>query len=311
MLCIPSFIFFQNCTSFLPLIRYNMRMVRIMRNPLFIMRNATLVISRSIKLCLLISSFLSLLLPPASADTGTLPGKSENNLHQYSYEIINVYPHDPGAFTQGLIYEDGYLYESTGRNGLSSLRKLELETGKVLRQIDIDKAFFAEGLASHDEKLVQLSWKAGSGFIYDRDNFNLEKTFRYPGEGWGLTKYRGQFIMSDGTSSLRIFDPETFNEIKSLPVALNGTPVKNLNELEMVNGSIFANVWQTDKIVIISPQTGHVKGVVNLSGLLDRNIPYSRANVLNGIAYDPEGDRLFVTGKLWPKLFEIKLVRLN
>jgi glutaminyl-peptide cyclotransferase len=230
---------------------------------------------------------------------------------KYGYEIINVYPHDSGAFTQGLIYKDGFLYESTGRYGHSSLRKVELKTGKVLQKIIIDRELFAEGLASSNDQLVLLSWRAGTGFIYKKDDFDLTKTFNYPGEGWGLTSYKNQFIMSDGSSILRFLDPVNFTEIKRLQVSRSGRPLKNLNELEMVNGYIFANIWQTSQLAIISPESGQLAGIVNLAGLLKKYAPGVKADVLNGIAYDAEGDRLFVTGKYWPKLFEIKLVSLK
>ena len=233
---------------------------------------------------------------------------SAKELLRYDYEVINTYPHDPTAFTQGLIFNNGYLYESTGNYGRSSLRKVDLETGKVLQKISIDRKFFAEGLTSHDSQLVQLTWRAGTGFFYNKDNFSLKKTVNFPGEGWGLTSYRGQLIMSDGSSFLRFLDPLDFTEIKRLQVSMSGKPIKNLNELEMVNGYIFANIWQTSQLAIISPESGQLAGVVNLAGLLNKYAPGVKADVLNGIAYDVEGDRLFVTGKYWPKLFEIKLV---
>lgn len=226
----------------------------------------------------------------------------------YDYEVINIYPHDPAAFTQGLIYKGGFLYESTGHYGHSSLRKVDLITGKIIEERTLDRKFFAEGLASFEQNLVQLSWKSGTAFIYKIDNFDLIKTVNYPGEGWGLTTYNTQLIMSDGSPVLRFLDPVTFNESRRLSVSRSGCPVTNINELEMVKGNIFANVWLTNRIVIISPQTGQVVGVVRLAGLLNKYAPGVRANVLNGIAYDPEGDRLFVTGKLWPKLFEIRLI---
>ena len=251
---------------------------------------------------------MSLLPTSVLSDTVNGNQQPESNIKQYTYEVVNVYPHDPTAFTQGLIYQDGYLYESTGLNGRSSLRKIELKTGKVLKKRNINRKYFGEGLASDDSYLVQLSWRAGTGFVYNRDTFALEKTFNYPGEGWGLTTYKGHLIMSDGSSSLRFFDSVHFKETRQLQVSIDGKPLKNLNELEMVKGKIFANVWQTDQVAIISPESGHVDGIVNLAELLDSKTPGSTANVLNGIAYDAAGDRLFVTGKYWPKLFEIKLV---
>ncbi len=236
---------------------------------------------------------------------------SSEELLLYGYKVINTYPHDPLAFTQGLIFKDGYLYESTGNYGHSSLRKVELKTGNILQNKRMENKIFAEGLTSFNQQLVQLSWKKGTAFIYSTDSFDLIKTFSYPGEGWGLTSFNNQLIMSDGSSVLRFLDPVTFKVISRLSVTLQGRPVKHLNELEMVKGKIFANVWRSDQIVIISPQTGQVIGVVNLAGLLKKYAAGARANVLNGIAYDTEGDRLFVTGKHWPKLFEIKLIPRN
>ena len=262
----------------------------------------------SLKPLLLLVSLLSLHFSASLADSVVSKIQAENGIKQYSYEVVNVYPHDPTAFTQGLIFKDGYLYESTGLNGGSSLRKVELETGKVLQKIDIDRKFFAEGLASVDGQLYQLSWRARTGFVYNTETFGLERTFKYPGQGWGLTFYKNQLIMSDGTSLLRFLDPVDFKEIKKLAVSIDEKPLKRLNELEMVNGKIFANVWLTDRIAIILPETGHVDGIINLAGLLDKYEPGSEAEVLNGIAYDAAGHRLFVTGKYWPKLFEIRLV---
>ncbi|MEA1889751.1 MAG: glutaminyl-peptide cyclotransferase [Pseudomonadota bacterium] len=232
---------------------------------------------------------------------------SANKLSLYDYEVINTYPHDPKAFTQGLIFQDGYLYESTGQYGHSSLRKIELETGKIIKNKNLDDEIFAEGLTLYNQQLLQLSWKDGTAFVYDQDSFDLIRTFHYPGEGWGLTTYNKQLIMSDGSSVLRFLDPVTFKEIRRLSVSRFGKQVKRLNELEMVKGNIFANVWLTEQLVIISPQTGKVIGAVDLRGLLNKHGTAVKANILNGIAYDPDGDRLFVTGKYWPKLFEIRL----
>ena len=257
----------------------------------------------------LLALFLLNLLPfSILADTVTGNQQPESNIKQYTYEVVNVYPHDPTAFTQGLIYQDGYLYESTGLNGRSSLRKIELETGKVLKKRNINRKYFGEGLASDDGYLYQLSWRAGTGFVYNRDTFALENTFNYPGEGWGLTTYKGHLIMSDGSSTLRFLDPVHFKEIRQLDVTIDGKPLKKLNELEIVKESIYANVWRTDQVVIISPVTGRVEGIVNFASLLDKAESSLTANVLNGIAYDAAADRLFVTGKFWPNLFEIKLV---
>lgn len=285
-----------------------MRMAKFIHSPNKTCPRISAGISFSVNPLILLVYLLSLYFPASSADTVTSSNQVESGIKQYSYEVVNVYPHDPAAFTQGLIFKDGFLYESTGLNGRSSLRKVELETGKVLQKKDIERKFFAEGLTIHDNRLVQLSWRARTGFVYNKDSFALEKTFNFSGEGWGITTNKNQLIMSDGSSSLRFLDPVHFKEIKQLQVSMDGKPLKKLNELEMVKGNIYANVWLTDLIVIISPDTGHVDGIVNLAGLLDRNTPGSTANVLNGIAYDAANDRLFVTGKLWPTLFELRLV---
>ncbi len=227
----------------------------------------------------------------------------------YGYEIVNAYPHDPTAFTQGLVFLEGVLYEGTGLNGGSSLRKVEIESGQVLQQRDLDVRFFGEGIAVFNNRVLQLTWKSQTAFVYDVDTFELRTQFSYATEGWGLTHDGERLIMSDGTSTLYFRDPFTFAETGRVAVRNGENPVAYLNELEYIDGQIFANVWQTDRIVRIDPQSGQVTGIVNLSGLLspaDRS--GRRVDVLNGIAYDAAGDRLFVTGKWWPKLYEIKLV---
>jgi len=241
-----------------------------------------------------------------SADAET--HHKQSNIKEYSYEVVNVYPHDPEAFTQGLIFQDGYLYESTGLFGKSSLRKVELETGQVLQQKTIDKKYFSEGLAANNKQLVQLSWNAGKGFIYNAETFELKQSFNYPGEGWGLTFYNDKFILSDGSSYLRFLDENNMQEVSRIQVLKDGQPVKKINELEMVKGNIYANIWLSDNILIISPQSGQVIGQVNLSGLREKHAKDPRGDVLNGIAYDAAGNRLFVTGKFWSKLFEISLI---
>ena len=220
---------------------------------------------------------------------------------------VHTYPHDPDAFTQGLVFRDGLLYESTGLNGKSSLRKVRLETGDVIQQVKVDEEYFAEGLTDWHDALVQLTWKARLGFVYDLSTFARRRTFRYAGEGWGLTHDTSRLIMSDGSSALRFLDPETLQETGRLSVTEDGRPVENLNELEVVKGQIFANVWQTDDIVIVSPANGHVTGRLSLAGLRASLGTARPVDVLNGIAYDTGTDRLFVTGKLWPTLFEIRI----
>jgi len=224
------------------------------------------------------------------------------------YRIVNTYPHDPRAFTQGLVFADGVLYEGTGLRGQSSLRKVDLKTGTILQVRQLPVRFFGEGITIYGKRVIQLTWRARVGFVYDRLTFQLLDTFNYSTEGWGITHDGRSLITSDGTSTLYFLDPQTFREVDRLAVHTRDGPVSRLNELEYVQGEIYANVWKTDRIARISPQTGEVVGWIDLEGLLrpeDRN---SRIDVLNGIAYDVKNHRLFVTGKLWPKLFEIELV---
>jgi glutaminyl-peptide cyclotransferase len=223
---------------------------------------------------------------------------------------VHVYPHDTSAYTEGLFYKDGYLYESTGEAGESTVRKVELETGKVLQRHDVPDAYFGEGIVDWNHELIQLTWKSELGFVYDLASFRQQRTFRYPGEGWALTRDSKHLYMSDGSAVLRVLDPNTLTATGSIMVTDNGEPVTNLNELEWVKGEIYANVWMTNRIARIDPATGHVTGWIDLSGLLDvSRLPDPGNDVLNGIAYDEQHDRLFVTGKRWPKLFEITLVK--
>jgi len=218
-----------------------------------------------------------------------------------------VYPHDPRAFTQGLEYRDGFLYEGTGLEGHSSLRKVELQTGRVLQETQLESDYFGEGITVFQDRILQLTWRSEKGFIYERDSFHLLCSFQYPGEGWGLANDGKQICMSDGSAQIRFWDPHTLRETRRVTVHDGDAAVERLNELEIVGGEIYANVWLTDRIVRISPNDGRVLGWIDLSGLLS---PAERthADVLNGIAYDAAGKRLFVTGKLWPKLFQIEVV---
>ena len=227
------------------------------------------------------------------------------------YQIVHTYPHDPTAFTQGLVYSDGHLYESTGLYGKSSIRLVDLETGKILQRHDLPAEYFGEGLTVWKDALFQLTWKSRTGFVYDLFSFTVEKTFHYNVEGWGLTHDQKNLILSDGSSFLRFIDPNSFRETRRIQVKDDQRPVEELNELEYIHGEIYANVWQTDRVARISPTSGKVLGWIDLTGLMDKRELSSPDAVLNGIAYDSASNRIFVTGKLWPKLFEIRIVPLK
>lgn len=230
---------------------------------------------------------------------------------QYTIRIVNEYPHDTGAFTQGLLYHEGFLYESTGLRGQSSLRKVELETGEVVQRRDLPSQYFGEGLTLLDGKLIQLTWTSQKGFVYDLESFEPLAEFAYETEGWGLTNDGERLIMSDGSHYLRFLDPDSFAVTGQVPVFDGIQPISRLNELAYIDGSVFANVFMTDEIVIIDPDSGAVTGRIDLRSLWERlpsSLRANRDNVLNGIAHDEATDRLFVTGKRWPKLFEIELV---
>jgi glutamine cyclotransferase len=226
----------------------------------------------------------------------------------YGFNIVRSFPHDPRAFTQGLLFRDGAFYEGTGMNGRSGIRKVKIETGEVLQIKAIGAEYFGEGITDWKGSLIEITWQSEIGFVYDINTFERTRTWTYKGEGWGLTQDGTRIIMSDGTSTLRFLDPETLKETGRITVHDARGPVDRLNELEYVKGEIYANVWQTDRIARISPKDGRVTGWIDLAGLLP---PFERAgtDVLNGIAYDAAGDRLFVTGKQWPRVFEIKLVK--
>jgi glutamine cyclotransferase len=228
---------------------------------------------------------------------------------QYSYSIEHTWPHARDAFTEGLVFLDGALLESTGLNGQSSIRKVELTTGKVLKQVPLPPEYFGEGIAVLNGKIYQLTWRAGKAFVYDLDTFQQTGERSYEGEGWGLTTDGKSLIMSDGSDKIRYRDPATFAVTRTLNVTANGQPVGNLNELEYIKGEIFANVWKTEEVVRINPETGNVAGIIDFSGLLAPEDYLGRIDVFNGIAYDAASDRLFVTGKFWPKLFEVRLKR--
>lgn len=225
----------------------------------------------------------------------------------YAFSVVNAYPHDKDAFTQGLVFDDGVLYEGTGLYGESTLRRVELETGNVQQFINLSDQVFGEGITVFEDKIIQLTWQSHKGFVYDRNSFELLREFSYGTEGWGITHDGNRLIMSDGTSTLHILNPETYEEIGTVNVHDNGTAVTMLNELEFINGEVYANVWQTERIAIINPQTGVVRAWINMSGIREWGNLYA-GDVLNGIAYDAKEDRLFVTGKLWSLLFQIELI---
>ena len=243
---------------------------------------------------------------PSGNDSSDLPPQAP----VYGYAVVRAYPHDREAFTQGLAFDDqGVLYESTGQRGQSSLRRVELSSGTVLQRRDLPTSLFGEGIAVFGDHIIQLTWQAGRAFVYDKANFALLREFTYRTEGWGLTHDGRRLIMSDGTATLYFLHPDTFAETLRLTVRDHRGPVIRLNELEHVRGEILANIWQTDRIARVDPRTGHVTGWIDLAGLLQPSDRRQPVDVLNGIAYDTRTDRLFVTGKWWPKLFEITLTK--
>ncbi|MEX2584892.1 MAG: glutaminyl-peptide cyclotransferase [Balneolaceae bacterium] len=254
--------------------------------------------------------FIVLLLLLFRVEPGAAQAPSDDPMHLET-EVLNIYPHDSDAFTQGLIYLDGFLYESTGRLGHSTLRKVQLETGKVLQSHFLDEDLFGEGLAAWNGRLIQLTLFAEQAYVYDRETYDLLEVIPYDGEGWGLATDGDFLVMSDGSPVLRYLQPETFEVVRQVTVTDQGEPLERLNELEMVEGFLFTNVLFEDRIAIIDPASGVVTAWLNLEGLLAPGEESRRADVLNGIAYDQEQKRLFVTGKLWPKLFEVRIPDLS
>ena len=232
---------------------------------------------------------------------------SKSTVTYYTYSIVNTYPHDTNAFTEGLVYSDGFLYESTGLYGASSLRRVDLTTGDVLQEYTLPTQYFGEGIAVVNDIIIQLTWQSNIGFIYSKTTFALLGNFTYPTQGWGLTYDGKNLIMSDGTDHLYFLNPTTFQQTGQIQVHNGTTPVVNINSLDYINGEVYANIWLTNTIAIINPETGQVKAWINLTGLPDENNPNPNA-VLNGIAYDQQNNRLFVTGKDWPSLYQIKLI---
>mgnify|MGYP000898250287 CR=1 FL=1 len=257
---------------------------------------------------LFLAAFLILLASCCSADS-SIHGEDLNNIPVFGIEIVNSYPHDPMAFTQGLVYDrDDLIYEGTGLYGRSSLRKVELKTGRVIEQINLSGSLFGEGIALWGGSIVQLTWQSGLGLVYGKENLTETGRFGYRTEGWGLTRDNHRLIMSDGSNILHILDPETFREMGRINVTAGGRPLNGLNELEYIKGEIYANIWPTSRIAIILPQTGEVRGEIDLTSILPGSQGVGQSvDVANGIAYDGESDRIFVTGKLWPRLYEIRL----
>ena len=258
----------------------------------------------SLRIC----AALLVVLLTASLPAQTASGSTTRLTPTYGYEVVEAYPHDENAFTQGLVYHDGFLYEGTGLQGRSSLRKVRLETGEVLERIDLPYEYFGEGIAIVRDQILELTWKSQVGFVYDLRTLRQLRQFSYPGEGWGLTSNGADVYMSDGTADIRILDAATLHEKRRIYVHDGPKPINQLNELEFVEGQIFANIWQTNRIARISPQTGEVVGWIDLTGLLSPMYQLQPGAVLNGIAYDSARKRLFVTGKLWPRLFQIRLI---
>jgi len=234
--------------------------------------------------------------------------KKADSSEVWTYKIVNTFTHDPEAFTQGLVFENGVLYEGTGIPGRSELRKVELETGSVLQKHKLPDEFFGEGITIHGDHIIQLTYQSNVGFIYDKHSFERLREFSYPTEGWGITHNGTHLIMSDGTPMLYFLDPNTFTQINRMMVFEQDNPVWGLNELEYVNGEIYANVWPTERIIRIVPETGKVVGWIDMKGLLGPQDRGEEVDVFNGIAYDAATGRLFVTGKFWPTLFEITLI---
>lgn len=244
--------------------------------------------------------------------TVTINVKPDKAPDKYAYEVIKVFPHDTKAYTQGLVYHDGFIYEGTGKEGESTLRKTNVATGEILSVLSIDNNLFGEGVTIYKDKIYQITWTSRKGFVYDLKTFTLESTFSYNSEGWGITTAGDKLIMSDGSNKLYHITPSNFNIIKQVEVYDNNGPVEQLNELEYVNGLVWANVWLTDRIVAIDPETGAVKAELDMSALLkpaERAKINDKDDVLNGIAYNPEKDTYYLTGKHWPKLFEVKIKR--
>jgi len=247
--------------------------------------------------------------PPLSQSPVVDDSSSSGGVPTYTYDVVNRWPHDPTAFTQGLVFYDGALVESAGSYGHSSLRKVDLQTGKILKKADVPNKYFAEGLTVFQGKIFQLTWREDVCFVYDPNTFTLTSLLAYTGEGWGLTHDDQYLILSDGTNRLKFLDPVSLRVVRTISVYDGDRSLTDLNELEFIKGEIYANIWHTDRIVRIDPNSGRILGWIDLAGLLPASERSDEEAVLNGIAYDEAHDRLFVTGKLWPAIFEIRLKR--
>jgi len=258
---------------------------------------------------LFLAAFLLLLASCCCSADSSIHGEDLSDIPVFGYEIVNSYPHDPMAFTQGLFYDrEDVIYEGTGLYGGSCLRRVDLKTGRVIEQISLPGNLFGEGIALWEDSIIQLTWQSGLGLVYNRENLTETGRFEYRTEGWGLTGDKRSLIMSDGSNILHILDPYTFRETGRINVTVRGSPLYGLNELEFIKEEIYANIWPTSRIAIISPQTGEVRGEIDLTGILSQSHGVGQSiDVANGIAYDAQSDRIFVTGKLWPRLYEIRL----
>ncbi len=266
------------------------------------------------KLCLLALAFAIIFSPWFDSPFKSVFVAAANETDKttlYGYKIVNTFSHDPESFTQGLFLEDGILYESTGLNGKSAVKKIDLKTGKVIKSRNMQDKFFGEGLTIVNDKIIQITWRSKTGFVYDKDSLEILRTFSYKTQGWGIT-YDGKYlIISDGSEILYFMDPKSFVVVGKLEIYDDRGKVSKLNELEYIDGEIYANIWGKDLIARINPKTGYVNSWIDLTGILSKEDRKGKEDVLNGIAYNPENNTLLVTGKLWPKIFEIKVIEKN
>lgn len=236
---------------------------------------------------------------------------SNNNSNTYKAEILETFNHNPDYFTQGFEIHNGFIYEGTGLNGKSSLLKWDFKTGEVVKSVKLDDKYFGEGITVFKDKIFQITWTSGVCFVYDAKTFKKLKSFDYTGEGWGLTNDDKNLIMSDGTNMIKFLNPDNFSIVKTIAVTDNGAPINNLNELEYIDGEIWANIWMQSKIVVINPETGNITKWIDLSELMSTLEAGEKADVLNGIAYDKQSKKIYLTGKNWKNVFSVKLVKAS